>query len=390
LLISKKIPKELPKESPLGAVVFVTTVFFISRIFVIAGVFLGRKFVHFPVDAANKIIPVNWWESLLRWDAGSYLEIAARGYAHGQFQDGLPLFISLFPLYPLTIRLISALSGLQPAITGLLISNIFFWAALLLLYFYVKNTHTDSDPRLAIKLMAFFPFSFFCSSAYAESLFILLSIFSLMMFRKKHMIASALGLSLLGATRLAGLFVLAAMSIYYLFEKLRFMKGRPLPIKGKALLAITGWNLLAVSGFLAFTLYQYMAFGHWDAFILTQKSYHRHEIGSFMLLFSETNTDPFNIMNILPTVITLAVSFFFLFSKQYRIYSLWGILSVLVPLSTGTFLSMTRYTMVFFPTVIFLSRLLKDTPALRELSLLTFSSTLVMLVSLFVQYYFIG
>jgi hypothetical protein len=210
------------------------------------------------------------------------------------------------------------------------------------------------------------------------------------MFKKKYMIASAFGLSLLGATRLAGLFVSAAISICYLDEKLRSMKEKPPHMKVKALLNITGWNLLAASGFIVFILYQYLTFGHWDAFIIIQKSYGRHEIGSFILLLSEINFDLFNLMNILPTFITLAAAFFFLFSKRYRVYSLWGILLVLVPLSTGTFVSMTRYTLVFFPVVIYLSRLLKDSPALRELTLMTFSSSLVLLTSLFVKYYFIG
>jgi hypothetical protein len=38
----------------------------------------------------------------------------------------------------------------------------YVWAALILLYFYIKDTHPDSDPRLTIKLMAFYPLSFFC------------------------------------------------------------------------------------------------------------------------------------------------------------------------------------------------------------------------------------
>jgi hypothetical protein len=43
-----------------------------------------------------------------------------------------------------------------------------------------------------------------------------------------------------------------------------------------------------------------------------------------------------------------------------------------------------------FPIVIFFSCMLEDSPALKELTLVTFLSTLVVLTSLFANYYFIG
>jgi hypothetical protein len=275
-------------------------------------------------------------------------------------------------------------------IIGIAVSNAFFFLALLLLYRYTKKYHPDADPDLATVLMAFFPFGVFFSAIYNESLFLFLCLFSFSMFREGKMVASACALFLLGMTRLAGLFVVAAMCLSYLFNRvLHFNKKRP-DVNGRELINLTLWVLFSVSGFLLFLSYQQVSFGHWDAFIRVQAAFHRHPIGSFSLLLSEMNLDPFYIMNILPAAAVLGTSIVILFLKDYRLYSLWGLLVVLVPLSTGTFLSMTRFSMVFFPLVIFGSSLLKKLPLLKDITIMAFSSALVVVTALFVRIYFIG
>lgn len=367
---------------------FVVTAFITSRIFVAFGVFLGRKFLFFAPAFRNSNLEAAWWESLLRWDASHYINIAVNGYNY--LPDGKTHNIGFFPLYPLLIKVIANFLGVSPAMVGLVLSNVFFLMALLLLYRYTEKYHPDADTHLAILLMAFHPFGVFYSSVYNESLFLFLCVFAFSMFRAGKMITSSSALSLLGLTRLSGLFVLPGMGLSYLFTRvLHFGKKRP-DVDAGELLTLILWGLFSASGFLLFVSYQRIFFGHWDAFIRAQAAFARHPIGSFSFLLTEMDLDPYHIMIIVSAAAVLVLSLAFLFLKNYRLYSLWGLLLVLVPLSTGTFSGMTRYSMVFFPMVIFGSSLLKKVPLLRDITIMACSATLIVFSALFVRSYFLG
>lgn len=368
-------------------VFFVLTVFVISRACVVIGIFLGRKFLSFPADLSNKVLEKTWWESLARWDAGYYIDIVLNGYHY--LPDGKTHNIAFFPLYPLLIRIVDDITKLSPLMSGIIISNACFLVALLLLHRYTEKYHPDSNPDLTAMLMAFFPFGVFFSSVYTESLFLCLCLFSFFMFREGKTMLSAIGLFLMTATRLAGLFVVPALGLSYLFTRVIPFPKKKSPLKGRELLNLVVWGLVAISGFVCFAAYQQISFGHWDAFIRVQIAW-KDRVGNFSSLLSEMHPDLYNVMNIVPAGILLGASILFLFLKNYRIYSVWGLLAVLIPLSTGTFMSMGRYSMVFFPLAIYGGCLLKKTAILRDIALMTSSSLLVVLSTLFAKYYFIG
>ncbi len=367
---------------------FVLTVFIVSRIFVAFGIFLGRKFFLFPGDIRDKVLEKMWWESIIRWDAGWYIDVVVNGYHY--LPDGKQHNVNFFPLYPLMIKTINYFLGVPPAIIGIVISNIFFLLALLLLYWYTKKYHPDVNPDLTTILMAFFPFGVFFSSIYNESLFLFLCLFSFYMFREGKMVASACALFLAGITRLAGVFVVVTIGLSYLCTTVLKFNGMGPIVRRRELAVLILWVLSSISGFFLFLCYQQYSFGHWDAFIMAQTAFGRYPVGSFLESLSSVNLDPFNIMNVLPTGAVLGTSIIFLFLKEYRLYSLWGLLVVLVPLSTGTLISMPRFSMVFFPLVIFISSLLRKTPLLRDITIMAFSVTLTVFAALFVKFYFIG
>jgi len=375
-------------KKTLRDIFFVLTVFVASRLFVAFGIFLGRKFFFFAPAFRDKFLESAWWESLARWDAEFFIDIVVNGYHY--LPDGNKHNIDFFPVYPFLIKIIGYIWNASPVIIGIALSNAFFLMALFLLHRYSKKYHHDSDPDLATVLMAFFPFGVFFSSIYNESLFLFLCLSSFYLFREGKMTAAVCALFLTGLTRLAGLFVVAAMGLSYFSSGfLRFHKDAS-GTRGQEVLKPIFWVLFSASGFLLFLAYQQLSFGHWDAFIRGQEAFHRHPIGSFSALLSEMNLDPFNIMNIIPTGAVLGTSIIFLFSKEYRLYSLWGLLVVLVPLSTGTFISMTRFSMVYFPLVIYGSSLLKKMPLLRDITTMTWASTLIVFTALFVRVYFLG
>ena len=78
--------------------------------------------------------PTNLWlDGWARWDAGWYEHIAKHGYVDQAVGPAGQRNLAFYPLYPLTMRLLS-LAGPEPLPAGILISNLALLAALLLLH----------------------------------------------------------------------------------------------------------------------------------------------------------------------------------------------------------------------------------------------------------------
>ena len=103
----------------------------------------------------------------VRWDAIHYLDIARHGYTAAN--------TVFYPLYPLLMRIVSALTGSLP-LAGGLVSLCAFVVALWLL---ARVTEDELGPRAAratVVLLAFAPLAFFFTAVYTESLFLALSL----------------------------------------------------------------------------------------------------------------------------------------------------------------------------------------------------------------------
>ena len=141
---------------------------------------------------------VTAWE---RFDGLWFLRIATKGYVSG---DGSAAF---FPMYPLAIRAVSFLVGGHPLAASLIVSNLAFLGALIVLYFLTSSELSKSAARKAVLYLSVFPTSFFFLAPYSESLFLLLSVGSFWAARRrKWPLAGALG-ALAAATRSLGILI---------------------------------------------------------------------------------------------------------------------------------------------------------------------------------------
>jgi hypothetical protein len=111
----------------------------------------------------------SWW----RWDAVHYVEIAYYGYHYDKSNT------AFFPLFPLLMRGLGTLLGGSIAAdytAGLILANICFYGALVLFYQLLYEDFGHNIARNALFYLAFAPYAIFFFTAYAEPLFLLLSL----------------------------------------------------------------------------------------------------------------------------------------------------------------------------------------------------------------------
>lgn len=188
---------------------------------------------------------LNGW---LRWDSGWYLTIARDGYiAPEAVIPGFQRNTAFFPLYPLLTRGIALVTP-DHFIAGLLVSNLSFLLALLLLFDSVRQTHGERTARKTVALVLFHPCSLFFSAMYTESLFLLLAVMAFRAARDRHWLAAGIVAALASGTRVVGIAVTAGIGIAYL-ESIHFDFRR---IRADALWIMTGvLGALGTMGFLA-------------------------------------------------------------------------------------------------------------------------------------------
>jgi hypothetical protein len=195
--------------------------FIVSRLLVIAAGALGavRLRSHLaPASVAQAIGhdgPLGYLLSapVDRWDSGFYTAIATHGYAGTA--SGRAAF---YPLYPWLMRALDWVLG-SPVVAGVTVSLIAFVAALVMLQRLTELELGRGAADATVLLIAFAPLSFFFSAVYTESLFLALTVGSLLALRTgRWRIACALAAAAC-LTRVTGFALLPALAAARVKEK---------------------------------------------------------------------------------------------------------------------------------------------------------------------------
>ena len=155
-------------------------IFVISRLVMLLITYIA--IIRFPIDNCDHYLPqgfevqicgrdiiayaLSWW----RWDVVHFVAIAHDGYA----QTSNTAF---FPFWPLLVHGVGwMLGGSEIAYYGvsIVLSNLFFYLALVLFYCLIKLDFEGAVARKALVYLAFFPYALFFFAGYSESLFLLL------------------------------------------------------------------------------------------------------------------------------------------------------------------------------------------------------------------------
>lgn len=370
--------------------------FLLWRVVLIVVMILALEFV--PLGQKDRFLgggPINFYLSpeLFSWanfDGEHYLSIAIFGYKglEQAFFPVYPILISFFSK-PFHADLLSAF--ISSTIVGLLISNISFLLSLFILWKLVKLDYQNKIASLAIITLLVFPTSFYFGSLYNESLFLLLSLSSFYFARKGNWFFASLFGAISSATRIFGVLLLPAFLIEAYQQKTKLSK--------------IFWIFLIPLGLGVYMIYQYITVGdplafyrlqkivgeqHQSGFTLLPQVYFRY----FKMLTTVEVSNPIY-QTILLEAIT-GVLFFTLpiigyFKKVRLSYIFYSMVGFLSPTIQGSFSSVPRYIIVFFPSFLVLALILiKSSNILRFLVLLLFFAILTLETILFLRGYWVA
>ncbi|MFG1805527.1 hypothetical protein [Streptomyces sp. NPDC049040] len=171
-----------------------------------------------------------------KWDSIWFLGIVQHGYDHG---SPLKSNLAFFPLYPESVRAVSAVSPVGAAATGIVLAWVFAAATAWGLYALGSKLH---DPRTGVLLALLWgciPHAIVESMAYTESLFTALAVWTLYAVLDERWLTAG-GLCLLaGLSRPTATALIPAVCLSALFAVIR----RPAAWRAWAalLLAPAGW-----------------------------------------------------------------------------------------------------------------------------------------------------
>jgi hypothetical protein len=355
-----------------------------------------------------------FWSIFLRYDGWHYFTIASEGYS---YTAGEQSSLAFFPGFPLLGRIVSSLTGLDPACALLIVSNSAFVAFCCLMACYARlravrsATATDRADLpglglLPVLLIAVSPCSLFFRLAYSESLFLLVAATALWgIERRWHVLRVAGVVGAATAIRPVGV-ALLPVALLYAFQAAR--SGRVSRRVAIASGLLAGWGLAA------YMLYQQLAFGDALIFAKTQDLWRiRPGLGFFEKGVRLAALEPIwnvylpgasaswrnfgsaspwlnlQFANPLYWVATAALIVLGIWQNWLTVYeSLLAVGLVLIPYITKGYdngmLSQGRFMAVVFPAFLVLARLLRGAPLLaRLLALAACGSLLLAYAALF-------
>jgi len=325
----------------------VTLTFIVTRLPLIAiaelaSMVIGqRPGVHYAASA-NPLLAV--WG---RWDAEHYLGIAQNGYSGYE-----PAF---FPLYPALIRLVTMLTG-SHLVAGLIVSNTASFFALLYLYKLVAHEYNRQVAQRAVFYVSIFPTAIFFSAVYSESLFLFLTVASFYYVRERAWLKAGVFGFFAALTRSEGVLLAVPLFIEWVIA---FKEGGREFARywfDDIVKPLIGMTLVPL-GLGLYMAYLWVLTGDPLRFSHVQTHWDRHAALPWV---SVSNTiakiahahAPQTIANESLELFFTALMIFVLIAGVRRVrisYTVYMLLSILVPMSTGSLMSMQRFALVLFP-----------------------------------------
>ena len=149
-------------------------------------------------------------QPLRNWDGFWYSLIAEYGYGVH------PAATAFWPLYPWSMQFVADAFGMQVESAGLILANVAFFAALVVLYRLTRLEWGEAVARRTVWLLAFFPTAFFFSAVYSESFFLLFTLLAFYWSRTGKWWQAGLAGLLAALTRNVGVLLTVPLALMFL------------------------------------------------------------------------------------------------------------------------------------------------------------------------------
>jgi hypothetical protein len=352
---------------------------------------------------------------LVSYDASYYLLLSKMGYKHSDER------CAFYPLYPLLIRWVSAITGSNDVLVGMVLANLFSFAAFLLFFQMAMRRYGEAVAVSAIILLLAFAGSLFFQFMYTESLFFLLVMFFCLALELEDSALAMVAGFLLPLTRAVGIFCVFPL-LWHLFfgappnwwRRLSGCQGlpgkiahmlEPRPDDSPAFSGLSRQRArcLFLAPLLGWSVY-FLLMWKWtgNAFegFAAQKQFggvesiqHLFQPLRFVTQFlNPTNWHAFTGSLLDRCVFILLIYCFPLIWKLNKSWCIWAFFLGVVPAVSGGFTSFTRFASVVFPMFIAMAVFL-DKPEmrwLRWLTLIVFAALHMILVWRFVNFKWAG
>jgi hypothetical protein len=279
---------------------------------------------------------------LASWDGRWYHQVARNGYLLVSGHQSDPAF---FPLYPVMLR-IGGFLGLSYTGTGILISNIVLLGGLLAFYRLGCELLPERDAYRAAVLVAVAPMSFAFSMVYPESIvFATIALAGLASLRRRWVLAAACGAVAALARPQGALVVLPVAAVVY-----RAWPTLTTSERGRA----TGALAAPIAALLSYPIYLWTILGDPNAWSKAQEAWGRtFELTGFLRAFEQLpargGTDHWILRD---AIFCLAYLLLLAVAYRARVPRGWiaaGALMVLLPLESGSFISIARFGLLALP-----------------------------------------
>lgn len=235
----------------------------------------------YPAQLPDTFLPeTRWLDGWARWDTSHYVTIALHGHGgDGNLShDG---GLGFFPFFPLLMRGLVALCGLEPsegrlAVAAIVIACACIAVAVPVFAQLVSRRFGPDVARTAVVLLCVSPFSYFFSAGYSESLFLLLVVLAFAFADRRWWIAAAIIAALATSSRLAGLALPPALLLLAWRREARIRD-------------LIGITLISPLGAAAFVGYTWWRFDDPLAYFHAQQNWGgwREHVGDYLTLFTQ-------------------------------------------------------------------------------------------------------
>lgn len=281
--------------------------------------------------------------AMCQWDCGWYLSIVQQGYDASQYMQGgfSRANWPFFPLYPMLLSGVAALTDADPRLIGVVVSSLCFVAFAVLGARYRAVTRNESSPWTWLLLICAWPFSLYFHAPYTEALYAALVTAALLALAVGRPLTAGIATALLTATRPTGILLAAWIG----FDRLWQMRRAATPLQALRMLLPA---VIAPLGLLAFMVFLYFRTGDALAFHHIQSSWQRSGDNPIVVLTKALmRFDPFHPHAgalYLPgwALLGLAAAGWLLFKRRFAEAWLCG-MTVVMALSSGTVFSISRY-----------------------------------------------